>query len=175
MKIQFPKLNKSTGFYAGRGMKKRPHSNTLYYGDCVITAISNFLILKGWKPKKIRLIQEKLFKHPLYDEKEGNFPTSSIPELLEEILKAKPTLYILNKKLATNMKQEFPIQKHMEIGNDIPIKSFPCLGLTENYTYHTHLFVFFIKDNIIYIADNDGKIHKSDIHPLDGYIEMKLK
>ena len=174
MTIQFPKLNTKTGLYSGRGMKKRPHSHVLYYGDCVITAISNFLILKGWKPKKIHLIQEKFFKHPLYNEKEGTFPTSSIPELIEEILNAKPTLYIFNKQLALNLKQDFPIQKHIEIGSDIPIKSFPCLGLTENYSNHTHLFVYFLKDNIIHVADNDGKVHDSDIHPIDGYIETKL-
>jgi len=140
------------------------------HGECVITALLNYLIEKGADERTLQDVQGKYQTY--FDlAKKHSVATIEIPRFIEQMMgrDIETTLY-----LAPNISTELvPPQNRRKIKSlpkGFKINSFPFLGCSDD---DSHLFVVSLKGKKVVTIDNDGQIHDGLRYSVNGYVGLR--
>ncbi len=166
-----PTLNEETGFYRGKTFEKNGEE---YFGECVPTAVANYLLLHGISKDAIENVLQGIIECPDYMGVGGGVSTFDMPEIVERALRTHIDEDIQVALYSTIPENKVPNEKknrvkHIPKGTNI---SPPTIVLTEVERSFQHVWVVaggpFAPERI----DNDGKVYES-LRPVGGCLEIK--
>lgn len=163
-----PTLNEETGYYQGKTFE---HDGQTYIGECVPTAVANYLKIHKVPQQTFRAILNDLVEQPEYKGVDKGFSTyHQVPEVIERVLRQHLNDNIEVILYAISPQEVIPEQhrthlKHIDARTEIPN---PFLALTDFGAYQ-HLWV--AAGNPLERIDSDGKVH--ELRPFRGYLEIK--
>lgn len=171
-----PTLNEETGFYRGNihmdgEVRGERYVGKVYVGECVPTAVANYLLLHEIPKDTIEKVLKAMEKSPEYDDITGGFNPFDVPKAVERALRThidkdiQVTLYttLPESKIPDEKKSHV---KHNPKGTRISV---PAIAFT-NFEGYQHLWV--AAGNPPARIDNDGNAYES-LFLIGGHLEIK--